>query len=65
MRRFEGWQSRPHDEVSVVALATMAALAETVSHLAATDGLKEPARVASQLADDAVRALTPSSRQAD
>ncbi|MDX6665288.1 MAG: hypothetical protein QOG68_1494, partial [Solirubrobacteraceae bacterium] len=59
MRRFEGWQGASDEEISIVALATMAAVAETVSHLVATDGLKDPGAAAGHLAAYALRALTP------
>lgn len=59
MLQFPGWRARPPAEVRLVALATIAAIAETVSHLVATDGLGDWHEAAGYLSDYALRSLTP------
>jgi AcrR family transcriptional regulator len=59
MKRFPGWRTRPAAEVRLVALATIAAIAETVSHLVATDGLTAWQEAARYLGAYALRSLTP------
>jgi AcrR family transcriptional regulator len=57
MQRSEGWHDRPAAEVRLVAMATIAAISETVAHLVATE-LQDWEQAAAYLGDYAVRALT-------
>ena len=59
LRRYPGWRERPEDEIEVVALATMAAIAETVGALIADDRASEWRRLVEPLTRFAMRALTP------
>jgi len=59
MRRYRGWRRRPEREVELIALATMAALAEPVSVLVARDGARGWEEIVEPLTDFALRALTP------
>jgi AcrR family transcriptional regulator len=59
MRRYGGWRRRPRREVELIALATMAALAEPVSVLVARDGDGGWEEMVEPLISFALRALTP------
>jgi AcrR family transcriptional regulator len=59
MEQFPGWQARPPAEVSMVALATIAAIVETLSHLVATGGLDDWREPTKYLSDYTLRALAP------
>jgi len=53
------WQGRPEIEIHLVALATMAGIAESVAYLVATGGLGDWRQAVEPLAAFAIRALTP------
>jgi AcrR family transcriptional regulator len=53
------WQERPAEEAQLAAMATMAAIAETVSHLVATARLAEWRSIIEPLERYALRALGP------
>jgi AcrR family transcriptional regulator len=59
MRRYGGWRRRPRREVELIALATMAALAEPVSVLVARDRASGWQEMVEPLTSFALRALTP------
>jgi AcrR family transcriptional regulator len=59
MRRYRGWRRRPEREVELIALATMAALAEPVSALVARDRARSWEEIVEPLTHFALRALTP------
>jgi AcrR family transcriptional regulator len=59
MRRYGGWRRRPRREVELIALATMAALAEPVSVLVARGGAGDWEEMVEPLTGFALRALTP------
>jgi AcrR family transcriptional regulator len=59
LRRYPGWRDRPEAEIEVVALATMAAIAETVGALVADDRASEWKQLIEPLTRFAMRALTP------
>lgn len=59
LRRYPGWRNHPETEIEVVALATMAAIAETVGALVADDRAAEWRTLIEPLTDFAMRALTP------
>jgi AcrR family transcriptional regulator len=55
----EGWRERPASERHLVAMATMAAVAEPVSHLAATGDMAGWRSIVEPVTEYALRALTP------
>jgi AcrR family transcriptional regulator len=59
MRRYGGWRRRSRREVELIALATMAALAEPVSVLVAREGAGDCEEMVEPLTSFALRALTP------
>ncbi len=61
LRKVDYWRARPAAERELVAMATMAAVAEPVTHLVALRRLGEWRSVVRPLADLALRALSPPS----
>lgn len=59
VRGYPGWQGRPSEEVELVAVATMAAVAESVVHLVAAGRAADWPQIVDPLARYALRALTP------
>lgn len=59
VRRYPGWRRRSAEETELVAVATMAAIAESVSHLVAAGRAAEWESITEPLARYAMRALNP------
>jgi hypothetical protein len=64
VRDYEPWRHRSSAEIELVAIATVAAISESVSHLVATDRTGEWRKLVAPLTRYVLRALTPDRVQA-
>jgi AcrR family transcriptional regulator len=59
VRDYEPWRHRSSAEIELVAIATLAAISESVSHLVATDRASDWRKLVAPLTRYVLRALTP------